>query len=509
VTAEPALRANNLRSRIDDWLNPIVVKELRQAVQSRFVVSALLMLLCIQLVAIGVYLLASSGWMMNFDAGRQVFMVLYGILLGVSLSFVPLYTAIRLVSERSDTNVDLLFITTIKPHSIVTGKLFAAIIITILIFSACMPFMAFTYFLRGIDLPSIFVVLALGFLIVVTAAQAAIFVACVPVNRVFKVIFGLIALWVFLITYLSAMAGSSGLIIGGVGSKLGSSDFWEGLIGFLCLFGFLIGLFFVLSVALITPAAANRAYSVRLFIIVAWILIGITALTGSFYEKTHRPVIFWQLTFSSILALGLFVAVSERDQLGRRVRRAIPQSAMKRAGAFFFFSGAASGLAWACLGIGLTLLAPWVWTKLFPTFTSRDDLIESVKWMGGVCLYFFCYALSAAILRRYWLSRISPEMTWLIGLILMIFGIVAPFLIGYLVFFKDAWWSEDYGKWLVGNPFAWSNKSHRTLYFIVGAAWAVIVAVINARWFLERLRSFRPLNPRVDEADRGVAEPQR
>ena len=43
--------------------------------------------------------------------------------------------------------------------------------ITVLIFSACMPFMVFTYWLRGIDLPSIFVLLVFCFLVVAATVQ--------------------------------------------------------------------------------------------------------------------------------------------------------------------------------------------------------------------------------------------------------------------------------------------------------------------------------------------------
>jgi hypothetical protein len=496
MTAESVLPSNSIRERLDDWTNPIVIKELRQAVQSRFVVSALLLLLSIQLIAIGIYLLASGSWLLDFDAGRQVFMILYGILLGVSIAFVPLYTAIRLIAERSDTNVDLLFITTIKPHSIIGGKLFAALILNVLIFSSCMPFMVFTYFLRGIDLPSIFVALALGFLIVIACTQAAIFIACIPVNRVFKFVFGLIMLWIFLMVYVATLSGASGLILTGVGSRFDSAEFWEGVLGFLGFFGLLVGLFFVLSVALITPMAANRALPVRSFVTIAWALLGVAVFSGSFIEKNHNPVMIWQIVFNSIFATALFVAVSERDQLGRRVLRSIPKSPLKRMVAFVFFSGAASGLVFACVGIILTLALAWLWSKLFSAYINHDDLVDSVKWVGGMSLYFYCYALSAALLRRHLLSRVGTELTWLIGVILMLMGIVIPFLAGYMIFFKDAWWSEDYGKWLVGNPFAWGSKSHRVFYFEVGAFWAVMVTALNIYWFLGRVRSFKPLNSR-------------
>ena len=58
MTAESVLKE---KISLSDRINPIVVKELRQAVQSRFVIAALLTLLLVQLVAIGIYILASGA----------------------------------------------------------------------------------------------------------------------------------------------------------------------------------------------------------------------------------------------------------------------------------------------------------------------------------------------------------------------------------------------------------------------------------------------------------------
>jgi hypothetical protein len=88
----------------------------------------------------------------------------------------------------------------------------------------------------------------------------------------------------------------------------------------------------------------------------------------------------------------------------------------------------------------------------------------------------------------------------LIGAMLLLVGSLAPFLTGYVVFFKDQWWSEDFGAWWVGNPFAWGNKGHRVLYTSVGVVWAVLVAAMSLPWFIERVRSFRPAS-RVTASD--------
>ena len=57
MTAESVLKTDGFRAWIGDAVNPIVVKELRQASQSRFVTAMLMTLLSIQLIALGIYLL--------------------------------------------------------------------------------------------------------------------------------------------------------------------------------------------------------------------------------------------------------------------------------------------------------------------------------------------------------------------------------------------------------------------------------------------------------------------
>lgn len=497
MTDQSVLKTSGVKVGLGDRINPIVVKELRQAVQSRFVIAALLTLLSIQIIAIGIYLMASGAALFDFDAGRQSFLMLFGILQVIGMLFVPLYTAVRLAAERSDTNVDLLFITTIKPRSIIAGKMIAALALTALIYSACMPFMTFTYFLRGIDLPSIFISLGIGFVVVVACAQGAVFVACIPVNRVLKVIFGLIALIVFGFAYFATMGGVFQVITSGIAGR----DFWEALTSMGAVLCCLIGLFFVMSVALIMPVASNRALPVRLYITAAWLLTGMAALTSSAIDKEYWPVILWLLTFEIIFALAIFAAVSERDQPGRRVLRSIPKSSLGRAHAFFFFSGAANGLAWASVMVVLTLATAWVWVRLFPSHNDVGALVDSAKWMGGMCLYFFCYATTGALLRRHLFSRIGTELTWLIGAILLFVGSLTPFLIGYLVFFNDQWWAEDFNAWWVGNPFAFGNKSHRVLYSVVAGIWAMLVVALNLHWFIERARGFNPLKALVENTD--------
>ncbi|MGH9852510.1 MAG: hypothetical protein ACREBD_21960 [Blastocatellia bacterium] len=494
MTAESALKADGFRSRLGDAINPIAIKELRQAVQSRFVTATLMILLCIQLVALGLYLLFSGEATTSFDAGRQIFTILLGIVFAAGMLFVPLYTAIRLVAERSDTQVDLLFITTIKPRRIITGKLAAATAINILIFSACLPFMTLTYFLRGIDLPSIFVLMAFCFLVIIACAQLAIFVACIPVSRIFKTVLGLICLIIFFIIYVAMMSSIGTMLIFGVGSRFDNWDFWEVALTLMLIIGAFCGLLFVLSVAMISPHAANRALPVRLYVTMVWLLAGVAASVWSGLIANYLPVDIWMVLSSLVFSLALFVAVSERDTLGRRVKRAIPVSGWKRFFTFFFFSGSANGLAWASVMMGLTMGWVGAWRKILGWMSGVDSLGDNATWMSGIALYFFCYAASGTMLRRRAFGGIGSEWNWLFGGILMAIGGIVPFLVGTLLFLDDRWQNQDYGYWLVGNPFAWEAKEFRLLYAAVGIGWTVILVMLGRRWFVERVRSFRPLD---------------
>jgi ABC-type transport system involved in multi-copper enzyme maturation permease subunit len=136
-----------------DWVNAVAIKEFRQAVQSRWVIAVLMLFLLIDVFIVGGYLALSPDAATSTRGGRDTFTGLLVILMITSIGFVPLYTGIRLSLERNDANIDLLFITTIRPGAIVRGKYLSAMGLTLLIFSTCMPFMVLTYLLGGVDPP--------------------------------------------------------------------------------------------------------------------------------------------------------------------------------------------------------------------------------------------------------------------------------------------------------------------------------------------------------------------
>ena len=137
--------------RLGDRFNPIVVKEVRQALKSRqFVGTFLLLLLAAWAGSIfGVSYLGES-----IDYGSSAVTFYAGFLFALcaaSLVIVPFSTFRSIVEERTETTLELLQITALSPVQIVRGKTLSAMVQVLVYYCAIAPFIAFTALLPGFD----------------------------------------------------------------------------------------------------------------------------------------------------------------------------------------------------------------------------------------------------------------------------------------------------------------------------------------------------------------------
>ena len=489
--------------KMNDRLNPIVVKELRQAVQGKFLIVVVICFLCIQLLTMGIFLITDESISESFDAGLKIFRVLLWNLLATCVLFVPAYTGFRLISERADANVDLLFITTLRPRSIIWGKFLAAIILTVLLYSACMPFMTFTYLLRGIDLPSIFILLVFNFVVVAVGIQCAILIGCIPANRGLKVILGVVWLVIVFVGLNIITLFSMFLLDFGIGSQLDSWKFWRGALAVLASGIALIGIFALLSIALISPLSTNRALPVRIFVTATWLLTGGGAAIWSIGVNDFAPIMVWATLHIFLHSIGLFIAVSERESLGQRVRRTIPRRWVIRPLAFLFYSGAAGGVVWSTLIITLTVLSAVEGLIVFPHMDTGDEM-QVIGALAVLGLYTFSYVLGASLIRRRFLSdRITGAYTWMIALVLL--GITTA-IIPLILFFFYGKWEEN---WLVASPlgsFLFTESEVVPFSLIIASFCAVFIGALSLPWFVRQFNDFRPpiekaaSNPQTNES---------
>ncbi len=507
-------------SWLDDRMNPIVVKELRQSIQSRFVVSVLILLLIVLMTTLFLYVINTETiGQVTGNHGAYLFQIFQGMLVTTCLLFVPAYVGGRLAVERASTTSDLLFISTLRPSSIVWGKLLAGMVVTVLIFSACAPFMVVTYLLRGIDPPTIVFVIGLDLLIVLAATQVAILVGAVPMSMIFKtllsLIVGVMALWILGAVIVSMVWQMNTM---GIGSRMGEWDFWVPILSFvICWLGG-VGLLFFLTVAMISPPPSNKAFPLRLYMTGAWVVsLGVFLFLEYSSSGGSDSLRVWAVFASVVLLMSLIVSVSERDVLGPRLLRSIPRNPLLRVPAFFLFSGAASGLCWSILMLALTLGIAWVssaWDVYGTSFSGNE--FEMLAAIGVVGLYLLAYVLTAVLLRR-WIFRHAAAVasTSAIALFLVAMGCIVPMIVVYAI--NPMNWDMHGDWWLALNPFSviyelnsghWTSLQTRNLF--IASIWSVVMILLNFRWLSGQIGSFRPLvedTPGNDPSTAAAAPP--
>jgi len=477
-----------------EWeMNPIVIKELRQGVRSWTVTGMLLLFLVVLFIASLAFLITSSFDVnANMGLGGSMFKVFLAILAGASVFFIPLYTAVRVAAERQENNPDLLYVTTLSPFRIIFGKFLCSAYITLLFFSACMPFMAFTNLLRGVDLPTVFFILAFLFLIVCASNMIAIFFACLPASRPFKILFAIggfiMSFWVVLPVVISFQFMESG-----IGAMMGRRDFWIGTITTTGLVLMVTGLFFVLSVALISPPSANRALPVRTYLTGVWLLTGLLAFGWVAQTGDAERMTAWVYPTFIVMMFALLVTISNHDLLSQRVRRKIPQSQLKRFFAFFFFNGAAGGLIWVAAILVITFGIDGVMNKHFPRASYPSTFaVEGHGWYVTTGLYAFDYALLALFLQRKYFRHRPAKLAGLLAVLLAGGWALAP---GIFLFFANrlSWKSIDgFQPGNIFNVFSLSEGSDQMKHQVTAMIWLVVMLFINAKWFRQQVKNFQP-----------------
>jgi hypothetical protein len=505
------MKTRRLADKLDDLLNPIVVKELRQAVKSRIVISGLVLFLLVQLSILLLNLSfggRSPSEPFNLHAGREIFMILQSILLGTCMLLIPTSAGVRLSAERSDTNVDLLFISTLRPRSIIAGKLQASVVLILLIFSACAPFMTFTYLLRGIDIPSILLVLALDFLVVLLSTQGAIFLGAVPANVGFKLLLGLVGLGLLFTLFGSTISISYPLLESRLGLPLDTFEFWLDAGAAALVILATIGLLFTWSVAIVSPPSANRALLVRLYVLGFWLVTGGTAGVLAWRNRSPIPLYLWEWMLLALLCAQLVVAINEREQWGLRIKRTIPRRWWLRGLVFLLYSGSAGGILFTLLLLALTIVLPSLAVEIYsPFFFSSpggfllDAHRRNTLALVLIALYAFDYCMLAVWLRTMLHGRIKVEYTWVLALLLLGLGAALPWPLLFLFQGEELRTGLLNPWWQISNPFSTiyscvmeprgQGNSFRDLCLLFLGGLGLLLLLGCLRWMALQIRRFR------------------
>lgn len=502
--------------------NPIVVKELRQAVRSWAITGMLMVFLAVLFfVTVGFLLGQSFNISPNQALGRDIFQFFLPVLSIVGFMFIPIYVGGRLTAERQEGNVDMLYITTLSAARIIRGKLLCGVYLLVLFFSVCAPFMVFTNLLRGIDLPTVFVLLTIAFLLSVLSLQTAIFLSCLPASKGLKLLVGLPAggFMMSLVGIMTAM--SMEMMREGIGSRLGTWNFWGPALSSLFIGLLLFGFFHLAAIALVSPASANRALPLRAYATGAWLLTLIVAVWWAVQSAALEPMNIWAGFAIGALILSLLISVSEGDDLSVRIRRTIPESNSKRALAFFFYSGTAGGLAWTVLlGIATLLVASvtldggmldafsTLWASSSPTHRLVGTAADGFTiFLSTVFLYALAYCLFGIFIHRRFQPHRPAIFAGLCSVALPALWAIVPNLV--LFFLNKLSWDALQERQLgnIFNAFALKDRTFMLDHQMCAIAMALIGVLLNLRWFLAQRRSFVPLVREAPAAPPATAAP--
>lgn len=344
-------------AELAEMVNPIVVKEIRQGLRTRvFWVFFTLMLVSCLFIALTAF---ASNDGVGQSAGKPTFIAVFVCLAAVQFFVIP-YTAYRsMVREAEDETWVLLTLTGLGPRSILAGKLGSFVLQGLLYASAAAPFLLFSYFLNGIDLPTI----ALGLLL---AAGYSVFLVSVSVSlatlaesRLIRSLLHFVVLGVLFNAFGFGIGGAFGLEE--LAQKFGgSTEFW--LITSAVLFVLLStgALLFEAAASRLSLATENYARGPRLAYL-AQFLGGVLFFILNFWASGDPELFSVASVVASAYAVfvGIFV-VSDRDGSATvHWEKGRPLSLLK--------PGALRGFAFV---VGLLLLALLVFVAL--TFDSKS-----------------------------------------------------------------------------------------------------------------------------------------
>jgi len=473
------------RSILKGEINPVLLREMRQAVRNRFVSVGLMLYVALLTFGPLVFLLAELPDNFRSDTGERIFHIgLYGSFVASAL-VVAVHSAGRLIAER--LHEDLMFTSTLRPRQIVLGKFLSGVVLSLLFYSVTLPFLTLAYELKGVDIRMMLHTFFFSFCLVQTL-HALVLAMFAGVHNLFELTARLLACALLVAVLLHFVSFVFRDIV------LNSESI--PLVGLVLLYSFL---FFLLPTGLLLVASCQFAsqMSNRMFvprIVLSCLGIPALGLCLLFSLMGVGHIRGWTLLMFMLLGIYPYaffsiIATCERSTYGLRLRQLIPSDYFWiRLILFPLFTGDCNAFCWLFLWIVLVSLAVvFNGSVLAPDFAAGIPLFSTI-------LLSFNYSLAAVFLQKLLPHRWVPkELTWLVMLALLLCGVACSFLMP----------SGDISEAFifVPNPF-WILEAQGTgneaiyLQFAFSLAWFGLSTALLGIWARRKFTTeFLPIAP--------------
>ena len=465
-------RVDDALSLMGDALNPILVKETRQALKSRqFTASFWLVLIC----AAGWSFIAISlmmPYVYYFPSGKNL-LAGYYVILAIPLLLVVPFSAFRsLATERDDGTYELLSITSLSARQIVTGKLGSALMQMLVYLAALAPCIAFTYLLRGLDLGTIVVVIVGTFLASILFSCVGLVFAGLHRSRQWQALTSVLLLLLLIVGGWSWGFLMMSLVFEG-GTAVDQAEFWYGV-------GFVISMYAGVTAMLIQIAAAqnsfvtdNRSTAVR-FSMLAQLVLFTGWMSFMWMTFSAEEILVIALVGAGVVwtLYGIFLT-GDLGQLSPRARRKLPQSFVGRMFLTWFNPGSATGYVFTVT----SFLAFVVLILAANTFAAANEPgmaydVEDLSAFGLLLWSYLAFYLGTGRLIIMALKRVADVGIMAVLLIQVLVLIIACALPTFIQFWMQNFRDLDYSNLQMINWF-W------TLIETINGSWVMWPAVLT------------------------------
>lgn len=416
VVAQPDF-FDRLGERTADRVNPIVVKEVRQGLRTRvFWVFFSLMLVANLFISLGFFAASENG-----DANGRPAFIAFFVCLGVVQFFVIPYSAYRsMARETEEETWVLLTLTGLGPRRILLGKVGSFVLQGALYASASAPFLLFSYYLNGIDLPTILLAVVGSVAYQVFLVAVGVSIATLADTRIVRSLLHFVLLGTLLMALVYGI-GAAVALTEFSSRGFGSSGFRTAASSFV--FGFLTTgvILFELAAARLSLMTEDYARGPRLAYLVQFFGALGLFIWGSLAASEPRVLTAGCIVLSAY-ALGVGVmAMTDRDGMVK--------AHWLRAGRWSLFKpGALRAFA---MVVGSLLLASGILLALAWTKANQDNLAL----IAAAPAFALTYLAASNVIAR-WIPHTqgqAPALVRLVFIAIMVLGTGLPPLIGELV----------------------------------------------------------------------------
>lgn len=406
--------------QIGDAVNPILVKEARQALKSRQFVLTFSALL---FAALGWTIVGSLSMMPQIytsPSAPRMLIGYYFVLAVPMLMVVPMAAYRSLEGEIDDGTLELLSISALGPWQIVLGKMASAMLQMLLYFVALFPCVAYAYNLRGVDLPTTLMIMGILFVAGVMLTIAALFMAAISSSRTGRITsLFVVASMLFIAQW---VLGGSVVNLISFGNPFSGGPLVFVVTATIALSIALGCLLVTATTAQLTPESENRSSKIRLALLgFGAVIIGLDALA---IQTLERESIEW-VTYSSFVCFALWtiggsMMAAESPVQTPRIRRELPQSFLARCTLTWLTPGPATGFIFAAINIVALAAILCIGMRNLQTQSGWNaQRISTLQWtFGGCAAYLVGFLLIVRVVVAVIRTKTNPRAE--IGLVVLI-----------------------------------------------------------------------------------------